>query len=139
VTTDPRKNQIKRQIKDLQRELERLDAIPEPPDGTVVTFSKYFGADRRRYRYAVIRSGRRWYVTGEKAGSYGGAPWESVVSLAAGQPMYAMARGVQLTAEEPPAWNPNVECTCGHGYKSHMNGRGYCYLRNCTCMNYEVG
>jgi hypothetical protein len=77
----------------LQDELDarqaRLDQYgPEPPEGSVVVFTKAFKQGGQRYSYAAIRVRRRWYLT--SSGSFGvAAPknWVQLVEFAAGSPI----------------------------------------------------
>jgi hypothetical protein len=45
-----------------------VDRFPlEPPEGSVLRYTKTFGASERQYTYVALRAGHQWYVTGKRA------------------------------------------------------------------------
>ena len=62
-----RADTLRRQIATLADELARLESRPQEPDeGSVIRFQAMFpDSFDRRYNYAAIRAGGRWYTTGK--------------------------------------------------------------------------
>jgi len=65
---------LKLQIKNLQKDLERLESIPTEPESDddgmpVVSFTKMFGrSEGTAYHFAAIKANGFWHVTGNKEG-----------------------------------------------------------------------
>ena len=54
-------------------------------DETVLTFSRQFTRDGKRYTYAAIRANGKWYTTGERSGVQGATWLDFVLWLVSGE------------------------------------------------------
>jgi len=89
LSRSARIREVRKQIDQLNTELTALQRTPiEPPNGSVVTFTKTFG--RSTYHYAAIRTVVGWFVTGQD----GGFPmtWDNLLDYVDGNDIFRKTR-----------------------------------------------
>lgn len=77
--------EVNQELEAIRLEVESRLVPTEPRRGSVLAFTKYYHG-LTPYRFAAIKSGDHWYVTGRRASNMarstdGGHTWESLVKL----------------------------------------------------------
>lgn len=63
------------------RQIDQLSLPPEPAEGRVVSFLKSYRGNPIVYRFAAVRGGDRWWVTGDAPIVKHGVTWAKLIEF----------------------------------------------------------
>lgn len=116
-----RKDVIKSQLRELQRELAHLNRFPEDDfaDGTVLQVVKTYKrplaqmsatgrmvfdpkssiVEERRYTYVLLKANGAWWCTGENGHQINGTPWEKVIEFVGDDELFDVRTGLSVMTD----------------------------------------